>query len=91
MEGDSLPLGILERIHPTTASYPIQAEDTLVFLSDGITEAFSSSVELLETVQALPRSNPQDFADRLLAIALARYGGSPKDDLTVLAIRIFRS
>ncbi len=90
LEGDSLPLGILERIHPTTASYPIHADDTLVFLSDGITEAFSSSVELLETVQDLPRSNPQDFADRLLAIALSRYGGRPKDDLTVLAIRIFQ-
>jgi stage II sporulation protein E len=90
LEGDSLPLGILERIHPTTASYPLQAEDTLVFLSDGITEAFSSSVELIETVQALPRSNPQDFADRLLAIALSRYGGTAKDDLTVLAIRIFQ-
>jgi stage II sporulation protein E len=90
LEGDSLPLGILERVHPTTASYTIQAEDLLVFLSDGITEAFSSSVELIETVQALPRSNPQDFADRLLTIALSRYGGTAKDDLTVLAIRIFR-
>lgn len=91
LESDSLPLGILERIHPTTASYPFKAEDLLVFLSDGITEAFSSSVELYEAVQALPRSNPQDFADRLLQVALDRYGGVAKDDMTVLAVRIFHS
>jgi stage II sporulation protein E len=91
LESDSLPLGILERVHPTAASYPFRAEDTLVFLSDGITEAFSSTVELYETVQALPRSNPQDFADRLLSAAMERYDGVAKDDMTVLAVRLFSS
>ncbi|MBQ2740352.1 MAG: SpoIIE family protein phosphatase [Clostridia bacterium] len=91
LENDSLPLGILERIHPTAASYPFRADDTLVFLSDGITEAFPSTVELYETVQALPRSNPQEFADRLLAAALDHYGGVAKDDMTVLAVRVFAS
>lgn len=89
LENDSLPLGILERVHPSTASYPFKANDTLVFLSDGISGAFSSTVELFDTVQALPRSNPQDFADRLLAIALERYGGTANDDMTVIAVRMF--
>jgi serine/threonine protein phosphatase PrpC len=62
----------------------------LIFLSDGITEAFSSSVELVDAVQALPRGNPQDFADRLLHHALERYGGIAKDDMTVVAVRIFQ-
>ena len=91
LESDSLPLGILERIHPTATSYPFRADDTLVFLSDGITEAFPSTVELYETVQTLPRSNPQDFADRLLSVALKYYGGVAKDDMTVLAVRILAS
>jgi len=90
LEGDSLPLGILERIHPNTSSHPIEAEDTLIFLSDGITEAFSSSVELVDAVQSLPRGNPQDFADRLLRLAMERYGGIAKDDMTVVAVRIFQ-
>ena len=91
LESDSLPLGVLERIHPTATSYSFRADDMLVFLSDGITEAFSSTVELFDAVQTLPRSNPQDFADRLLELALNRYGGVAKDDMTVLAVRLFVS
>lgn len=91
LESDNLPLGVLERIHPSTTSYPFKAEDTLVFLSDGITEAFSSTVELYDAIQTLPRSNPQNFADLLLELAIERYGGVAKDDMTVLAVRIFRA
>jgi stage II sporulation protein E len=89
LENDSLPLGILERIHPTATSYPLRADDTLVFLSDGITEAFPSTVDLYERIQTLPRSNPQELADQLLLAALERYGGVAKDDMTVLAVRVF--
>jgi stage II sporulation protein E len=89
LENDSLPLGILERIHPTATSYPLRADDTLVFLSDGITEAFPSTVDLYERIQTLPRSNPQELADQLLLAALERYGGVVKDDMTVLAVRVF--
>lgn len=89
LEGDGLPLGILERIHPTANSYPLRAGDLLVFLSDGITGAFPSTVDLYDTVQALPKNNPQEFADRLLSLALERYEGVAKDDMTAVAVRIF--
>ncbi len=91
LENDSLPLGVLERVHPTATSYPFKADDTLVFLSDGITEAFDSSIELFDAIQGLPRNNPQNFADSLLALALERYGGQAKDDMTVLVVRIFHA
>lgn len=91
LESDSFPLGILECIHPKTSSYSFKPEDTLVFLSDGITEAFHSTIELFEAIQAIPNSNPQNFADELMKIAIERYGGIAKDDMTVLAVRIFPS
>ena len=91
LESDTLPLGVLERVHPTTAAYPFKVGDTLVFLSDGITGAFPSSVELFDSVQSIPQSNPQNFADKLLSIALQRYGNVAKDDMTVLAVRIIQS
>ena len=91
LESDSLPLGVLERVHPTTAAYPFKAEDTLVFLSDGVTGAFADGVELFDVVQTIPRSNPQNFVDTLLKIALERYGGIAKDDMTALAVRILPS
>ncbi len=91
LESESLPLGVLERIHPTTAAYPFKPEDTLVFLSDGITGAFTDGMELFDVVQTIPRSNPQNFVDTLLKIALDRYGGTAKDDMTALAVRILPS
>ena len=89
LEGDGLPLGILERIHPTANSYPLRAGDLLVFVSDGVTGAFPSTVDLYDAVQTLPKNNPQEFADKLLSLALERYEGVAKDDMTAVAVRIF--
>lgn len=91
LESESLPLGILESIHPSVASYPLKENDTLLFLSDGITDAFSSSSELYDFLKTVPASNPQRLADELLAAAFERYGGVAKDDMTALAVRIFKS
>ena len=91
LESESLPLGILESIRPSVASYPLKENDTLLFLSDGITDAFSSSSELYDFLKTVPASNPQRLADELLAAADARYGGVAKDDMTAIAVRIFKS
>ena len=60
-------------------------------LSDGITSAFGSSADLYETLKKIPSSNPQQLADSLLQQALSLYGGTAKDDMTVLAVRLFKS
>jgi stage II sporulation protein E len=91
LESDSLPLGILDGIHPSVSTYPLQENDTLLFLSDGITDAFSSSGELYDYLKTVPASNPQRLAEELLSTALNRYGGIAKDDMTALAVRIFRA
>ncbi|MBQ4270074.1 MAG: SpoIIE family protein phosphatase, partial [Clostridia bacterium] len=51
LESASMPLGILDALHPETAAYSLQANDVLLFLSDGITAAFGSSADLYETVK----------------------------------------
>lgn len=91
LESASLPLGILESLHPDTSSYTLQEDDVLLFLSDGITSAFGSSSDLYETLKNIPAFNPQQLADALLAKAVALYGGTAKDDMTVLAVRLFKS
>lgn len=91
LESASLPLGILESLHPDTSSYTLQEDNVLLFLSDGITSAFGSSSDLYETLKNIPASNPQQLADALLAKAVALYGGTAKDDMTVLAVRLFKS
>ena len=89
LENDSLPLGILECIHPTATAYQFRAGDVLLFLSDGITDAFPSTGELYELLKTIPQSNPQRVADSILDAALKAYGGIAKDDMTVLAVKIF--
>lgn len=91
LESASLPLGILESLHPDASSYSLQENDVLLFLSDGITSAFGSSADLYETLKKIPSSNPQQLADSLLQQALSLYGGTAKDDMTVLAVRLFKS
>lgn len=91
LEGGSLPLGILDSLHPSTASYTLAEGDVLLFLSDGITDAFSSTADLFETLKTMPIGNPQHLADSLLQRAIAAYGGTAKDDMTVVAVRLFQS
>lgn len=89
LEGESLPLGILDSLRPTVATDKLDDGDILVFMSDGITSAFSSTPELVEFLRPLKPLNPQNLADKLLAEALSRTKGKAEDDMTVLCTRIF--
>ncbi len=91
LEGGSLPLGILDSLHPTSASYTLHENDVLLFLSDGITDAFGSTSDLYEALKTLSIRNPQQLVDELLRLALDCYGGSAKDDMTAVAVRLFKS
>lgn len=91
LETSSLPLGILDALHPDTASYDLHENDMLLFLSDGVTDAFGSTTDLFETLKTLPAQNPQQLADELISRVVACYGGVAKDDATALAVRIFKS
>ncbi len=91
LETTSLPLGILDSIHPDTSTYTLNANDILLFLSDGIADAFGSTTDLYEVLRSLPVSNPQQLADTLLESALRAYGGEAKDDMTAVAVRLFKN
>lgn len=91
LEGSSLPLGILDSLHPATSAYNLSAGDVLLFLSDGITQAFPSTVDLYDLLKSAPISNPQQLADNLLNAALDLYDGEAKDDMTVLAVKLFHA
>ena len=91
LESASLPLGVLESLHPDATTYPLQENDVLLFLSDGITDAFGSSTDLYEALKRIPATNPQELANCLLEKAISAYGNVAKDDMTVLAVRLFKS
>ena len=89
LEGDSLPLGMLEELRPATMSVDLNDNDVLLFLTDGVTDAFGSSSDLLDYLKTLAPLNPQALADDVLRTALKRYEGQAKDDMTALAVRVF--
>ncbi len=89
LESQSLPLGILDNLKPSTCAERLQAGDIITFMSDGITSAFGSTPELCEFLQTLHPKNPQGLADSLLQGALARNDGKVPDDMTVVCTRLF--
>ena len=88
LESQSLPLGILENLRPTVCTEQLRSGDIVVFMSDGITSAFSSSTELYEFLQSLKPLNPQNLADTILKEAKEK-AQTVSDDMTVLCTRIF--
>ncbi len=89
LEGNSLPMGILDALRPDCATYRLQENDVLLFLSDGISDAFGSTADLYEVLRSVPIRNPQQLADELLSKALSAQGGVAKDDMTAVAVRLF--
>ncbi len=90
LEGNGLPMGILDALKPASASYTLLENDVLLFLSDGIADAFGSTADLYEALRCIPMRNPQELADTLLSRALQAYGGVAKDDMTAVAVRLFK-
>ena len=91
LDGGALPLGILDSIRPDAKSYELKENDVLLFLSDGITGAFPSSADLYEALKRIPVINPQELVESLAQQALSLYGGVAKDDMTALAVRLFKA
>ena len=91
LETTSLPLGILDSLHPDASSYTLADNDILLFLSDGIADAFGSTADLYEALRSCPAKNPQQLTDSLLDLALRAYGGVAKDDMTAVAVRLFKN
>ena len=91
LESASLPLGILETVRPDANAYALAENDVLLFLSDGIADAFGSATDLYEALRVLPAHNPQQLTDELLAAALRAQNGVAKDDMTALAVRLFKN
>lgn len=91
IEGSSLPIGILDELRPTTATTTLDDGDVIVMLSDGITDAFGSSSELIDFLKSAPILNPQELSDVLVEKALELSRGVAEDDMTAVCVRLFDS
>ncbi len=90
IEGNSLPLGIINELKPSVANAPLSDGDVIVLVTDGVSDAFGSSSEVIDYLRSVPAKNPQTLANGLLSHAVQLNGGERKDDMTVLAVRVFK-
>jgi len=90
VEGNSLPLGILEELKPSVCHTNLSPDDIIVLVTDGISDVFGSSGDIIDFLRTVPAKNPQTLADALLSRAIELGGGKKADDMTVLAVRVYQ-
>ena len=89
IECESLPMGILERIKPTSKTVYISSGDIIVLASDGVVDSFGSIENYFSFINNERLQNVQLLADNILEEAISRSKEN-KDDMTVLTIKAVR-
>ncbi|PWM72433.1 MAG: hypothetical protein DBX59_06555 [Bacillota bacterium] len=89
VEGSSLPMGILDDLAPSITSDTLRGDDVLLFVTDGVSDAFGNASSIIDFLQKQPAKNPQTLANDVLGEALRISGGEKADDMTCLAVRVF--
>ena len=90
----SLPLGVLPQADAKPLCRKLEDGDYLVMVSDGVVDAFEREdyeKTISEIIESIEDSNPGDFAERLLRIALRASGGRIQDDMTIGVIGIWEN
>lgn len=90
VEGNTLPLGILSELKPSVCTAQLSDGDVVLFVTDGVSDAFKSTNEIIEFLKGVPAKNPQALADRVIEKALIFSNGKRNDDMTALAVRVFK-
>jgi serine phosphatase RsbU (regulator of sigma subunit) len=90
----SFPVGLVPEAEFTTASVQLEAEDTLVLFSDGVTEAMDPDEELygvgrLRAVLQGKKDLPLDEIQKTVLESVENFarGERQADDLTILVVR----
>ncbi|NLC45424.1 MAG: stage II sporulation protein E [Clostridiales bacterium] len=90
----ALPMGILDYVEPENIIVPIFDEDMVVMVTDGILDAFSAMEDeeqgLADFIATLNTTNPQELAELIMEEALYHTDGDAKDDMTVMAGRVWQ-
>jgi serine phosphatase RsbU (regulator of sigma subunit) len=87
-------LGITDDVNLVDQQVTLERGDTVVFYTDGVTEAHEpgqgmlGEQRLLEIVGAAGGGSPGELADRILDAATQQSFGEPRDDMALLVVRI---
>ena len=89
IESISLPTGIMNTIDLVTYDLDISSGDIIIMCTDGVIDSKPDNSKWLEEIaENIKSQNVQKIADLILAEAIDNNYGTPKDDMTVVALKI---
>ncbi len=93
IEADALPVGIVEDIEPQIIEYKFKKNDTLIMVTDGVTDSFGHLRDSSDTFIRLIESNSDLSYPRLCEVIFDKvkqnYRGNNSDDITIMVARIY--
>lgn len=88
ISGGALPLGILDEMKPKVTTRKIKSGEMIVLTSDGVADSYSGD-GLANAINNQRTINPQKLASSLLEETLKLNKDIAKDDMSVVAARVF--
>ena len=93
LEGDGLPLGLFDDIHPGRIDLELNKGDLLFFYTDGVTEARAADLSFFEDrladALAAVAGRPADKIVRAVQELVTTFSsGELKDDVTIVAVQV---
>ncbi|MDR0272794.1 MAG: stage II sporulation protein E [Clostridiales bacterium] len=85
----SLPIGMLNDVDLEITERELRHGDIILMMTDGVTNAFEEN-ELKKAFKNCRFADPQELADHLLSEAERQTRDGLKDDMTILAARVWQ-
>ena len=94
LNSTSLPIGVINSIEIDSVRRQLEDGDFIIMVTDGVMDALPVGEQdlLLETIiKGTAISNPKELAHHILQQVLSWTGREPEDDMTVLAVGIWKA
>jgi stage II sporulation protein E len=93
IRSSTLPVGILNEVDTDIYERTLQKDDIVLMMTDGVLDSVGSVVGnenwIIETIENTSVVTPKSIADKILEVAKKNSRNVIKDDMTVLAAKIY--
>lgn len=92
IESSSLPIGILEDVDADIHDRKLKDGDFVILTTDGVLDCFDGNKEesMSRFLRNLDIKDPQDMAEAIMKKCLELCENTPKDDMTVLVVKVWK-
>ena len=95
ISSQSLPIGILENVDSNIYEEYLEDGDVLIMMSDGVLDSNRSEENsgewMKRVIMGIDSHNPKRITEEILNIARFVSNNQPKDDMTIMATKIWRT